>query len=126
MPASASAPTSSGREGTRRPDSDGSRARWIFVNGPSPAGHSGLLIMACPANYNSPEPLRIWNEEANGGRGDVFINFSPTKNTSWQLQPGHTYRLRYRLYAFDGEMTPQRSMQLWRDFANPPLVICEP
>lgn len=113
-------------EGNRRPDIDGTRARWIYVNGASPAGRSGLLIMACPSNYNSPEPLRIWNEEANGGRGDVFINFAPTKNTDWTLHPGHTYRLRYRLFAYDGEMTPQRAEQLWRDFANPPLIITEP
>ena len=107
-------------EGNRRPDIDGTRARWIYVNGESPAGRSGLLIMACPANFNSPEPLRIWNEEANGGRGDVFINFAPTKNTDWTLHPGHPYPLRYRLYAYDDEMTPQRAEQLWRDFANPP------
>ena len=112
-------------EGYSRQQIDGTRARWIYVTGQSPAGQSGLLLMAAPQNYNSPQPLRIWNEEANGGRGDVFINFAPTKNTDWQLQPGQTYQLRYRLFAYDGEMTPQRAEQLWRDFANPPKVWWE-
>jgi len=109
-------------EGYSRPQIDGTRARWIYINGVSAIGHSGLLIMASPQNYNSPEPLRIWNEEANGGRGDAFINFSPTKNTDWQLNPGVEYSLCYRLYAFDGEMTPERAEQLWRDFACPPVI----
>ena len=112
-------------EGHSRQQIDGTRARWIYVTGDSPAGRSGLLLMEAPRNYNSPEPLRIWNEEANGGRGDVFINFAPTKNTDWQLEPGQTYRLCYRLFAYDGEMTPQRAEQLWQDFAHPPKVWWE-
>lgn len=109
-------------EGHSRQQIDGTRARWIYITGASETGHAGLLLMASPQNYNSPEPLRIWNEEANGGRGDAFINFSPTKNTDWQLEPNHTYCLRYRLYAYDSEMTPQRAEQLWQDFANPPTI----
>ena len=110
-------------EGYSRQQIDGSRARWIYVTGESPASKSGLLILNAPENYNSPQPLRIWNEEANGGRGDVFINFAPTKNTDWLLEPGKHYQLRYRLYAYDGEMTPQRAEQIWNDYANPPEVI---
>jgi len=109
-------------EGHSRQQIDGTRARWIYVTGTSPTGHSGLLLMEAPENYNSPEPLRIWDEQANGGRGDVFINFAPTKNTDWTLEPGQSYRLCYRLYAYDGEMTPQRAEQLWHDFAFPPEI----
>ncbi len=109
-------------EGYSRQQIDGSRARWIYVNGTSPVGKSGLLILGAPENYNSPQPLRIWNEEANGGRGDVFINFAPTKNTDWLLESGKHYHLRYRLYAYDGEMTPQQAERIWNNYANPPKV----
>ncbi len=109
-------------EGYSRQQIDGTRARWIYITGTSPVGHSGLLLMGAPENYNSPEPLRIWDEQANGGRGDAFINFAPTKNTDWTLEPGQNYRLCYRLYAYDGEMTPQLAEQLWHDFAYPPVV----
>ena len=109
-------------EGYSRPQIDGTRARWIYITGTSDAGHSGLLLMSSPQNYNSPEPLRIWNESANGGRGDAFINFAPTKNMDWQLEPGQTYVLRYRLFAYDGEMTSERAEQLWQDFASPPTI----
>ncbi len=110
-------------EGYSRQQIDGTRARWIYITGTSPAGHSGLLLMGAPDNYNAPEPLRIWDENANGGRGDAFINFAPTKNTDWKLEAGKSYRLSYRLYAYDGEMTPQRAEQLWCDFAYPPIVL---
>ncbi len=109
-------------EGHSRQQIDGTRARWIYITGDSPAGRSSLLFLGAPQNYNAPEPLRIWNEEANGGRGDAFINFAPTKNADWQLQPGQTYRLRYRQLACDEEMTPQRAEQLWRDYACPPVI----
>ena len=109
-------------EGKSRQQIDGSRARWIYITGSSPAGHSGLLFLGAPDNYNTPEPLRIWDENANGGRGDAFINFAPTKNMDWNLESGKQYKLRYRLYAYDGEMTPERANELWNDFAYPPTV----
>ena len=40
----------------------------------------------------------------------------------WQLEPGQTYVLRYRLFAYDGEMTSERAEQLWQDFASPPTI----
>ncbi len=109
-------------EGKSRQQIDGSRARWIYITGTSPSGHSGLLFLGAPDNYNSPEPLRIWDENANGRRGDAFINFAPTKNMDWNLESGKQYKLRYRLYAYDGEMSPERANELWNDFAYPPTV----
>ena len=106
-------------EGLERPQIDASRARWIYVNGQTgPETTGGFLILSAPDNYNAPEPLRIWNEEANGGRGDVFVNFSPPKTQDWCLEPGHEYRLRYRIVTYDGAMTPSAAERLWEDFKN--------
>ncbi|MDR2423620.1 MAG: PmoA family protein [Prevotellaceae bacterium] len=110
-------------EGKIRRDIDGTRARWIYVTGAAGNGRAGLLFMAHPANYNSPEPLRIWDENANGNRGDVFINFAPTKNRDWLLEPASRKVLQYRILAYDGEMTAARANQLWIDFAYPPMVV---
>lgn len=109
-------------EGLERPQIDGSTARWIYVNGDVDGQRSGFMFMSFPDNYNTPEPLRIWNEDANGGRGDVFVNFCPTKTKDWVLVPGHTYRLRYRVIAFDGAMNPQLAEQLWQDYVHPVVV----
>jgi hypothetical protein len=104
-------------EGLARPEINASRARWIYIEGDMPTGRSGLLFMAHPANHNSPEPLRIWDDVANNGRGDAFINFNPTQTADWTLEPEHTYTLRYRMLAFDGQMTAETANRLWNDFA---------
>jgi hypothetical protein len=109
-------------EGKTRQEIDGTSARWIYVTGDTKTGRSGLLFMGHPENYNAPEPLRIWDKQANGGRGDVFINFAPTKNKDWQLEAGGHYMLRYRVLAYEGEMTSTQADRLWNDFAYPPTV----
>lgn len=110
-------------EGKTRQQIDGSTARWIYITGDTKTGRSGLLFMGHPANYNFPEPLRIWDENANGGRGDAFINFAPTKNMDWNLEPGNHYMLQYRVLSYDGEMTKEKAERLWNDFAYPPVII---
>lgn len=110
-------------EGKNRPEIDGTTARWIYVTGQcGDNGRSGMLFLGHPDNYNSPEPLRIWDQNANGGRGDAFVNFAPTKNKDWKLMPGEQYKLRYRILSFDGGMTRERADRLWNDFAYPPKV----
>jgi len=109
-------------EGKTRQEIDGTNARWIFVTGISPKGKSGILFMASPQNHNFPEPLRIWDENQNGGRGDAFINFAPTKNEDWILEPGKEYDFRYRMYVFDGDITPAKAEAIWNDYATPVKV----
>jgi len=109
-------------EGLTRQHIDGSTARWIYTTGETENGRSGILMLGHPDNHNAPQPLRIWDEEANNGRGDVMINFAPAKFTDWTLEPSHTYRLRYRIYTYDGEMTDALANRLWNDFAVPPTV----
>jgi hypothetical protein len=110
-------------EGKTRPEIDGTNARWIYVTGDTRTGRSGLLFMGHPENYSFPEPLRIWDQNANGGRGDTFINFAPTKNRDWKLLPNEHYVLKYRIFTFEGNMTAEQANQLWRDFAYPPAAV---
>lgn len=110
-------------EGKTRQQIDGTNARWIYVTGQCGSDRSGFLVLGHPENYSAPEPLRIWDENANGGRGDAFVNFAPTKNVDWQLNPGNKYKLRYRVLTYDGEMTRERAETLWNAFAFPPETI---
>jgi len=109
-------------ENKSRKEIDGSCARWIYITGATSTGRSGLLFLSHPDNYNAPEPLRIWDENANGGRGDAFINFAPTKNKDWELLPTKEYKLKYKVLAYEGEMTPERANRLWNDFAHQPRI----
>ena len=112
-------------EGKTRQQIDGTNARWIYITGDTKTGRSGLLFMGHPDNYNAPEPLRIWDENANGGRGDAFINFAPTKNKDWELKPDNHYLLKYRVLSYEGEMTKEKADRLWNDFAYPPVIIID-
>ena len=107
--------TSSGKT---RKDADGSLERWAIVSGDLGDGRGGVLFLSHPDNYNFPEPVRIWPEDGNGGRGDQFFNFAPTKNKDWLLESGQTYTLRYQLVVFDGTMSAEEAEQLWQAFSS--------
>lgn len=109
-------------EGKSRSEIDGTNAKWIYAEGESAKGKSGILFMSSPQNHSFPEPLRIWDQKANAGRGDAFINFAPAKNKDWLLEPHKTYTLKYRMLVYDGEMSPNRAESIWNDFANPVKV----
>jgi len=111
-------------EGKTRKDADGSKARWCIVQGEVGGDHAGVVMMSYPTNYNHPEPLRIWPENQYG-RGDMFANFSPTKDKDWPLEPGEEYVLKYRLIVFNGTFTKEQAEAAWAGFASPlePVVV---
>jgi hypothetical protein len=109
-------------EGKTRKDADGSKARWCIVQGTVDGENAGAVMMSYPVNYNHPEPLRIWPENANGNRGDMFANFSPTKDMDWPLIPGNNYVLKYRFIVFNGAFTKEKAEAGWHYFASPPKV----
>lgn len=109
-------------EGKNRKEADGSRARWCMVQGAVNGDYAGLVMMSYPTNYNYPEPLRVWPEDMNN-RGDVFLNFSPTKNMNWQLNPGKDYVLKYRLLVFNDAFPKEKAEAAWQNFAALPAII---
>lgn len=104
-------------EGKTRIDADGTRARWFIVQGKLGNDYGGILMMSNPENYNYPEPVRIWPVGMNG-RGDVFANFCPTKNTDWLLEPAKTYTLKYRFIVFNGHFTSEMAENEWKKYVN--------
>jgi len=112
-------------EGKTRKDADGSTGRWCMISGETEKGTAGILFLSHPSNYSHPEPIRMWPEDANNGRGDVFFNFSPTKNKDWSLAPRKDYTLKYRILVFEGDLDPAKAETVWTDFAIPPDVKVE-
>ncbi len=109
--------------GYDKSDGNATRARWMDVRGPTEAGQAGVLLMAHPDNYNSPEQIRIWPTGANEGKENVFLNFNPAQDRDYRLRPGGTYNLRYRLYVYDGRIDTVAANRYWQDFAYPPRVV---
>ena len=112
-------------EGRTRKDADASRARWCYISGELPNGQGGILFLGHTANRDHPEPLRIWPPDANRGNGDVFFNFSPTKENSWRLNFGQSYRLRYRMIVYSGETSAGEAEVWWELFVRPPVAKAE-
>ena len=106
-------------EGKTRDNTDNTKAKWIIVYGSLPGNdEGGIVMLSHPSNYNHPEPLRIWDKNANGGRGDVFANFAPTKDKDWLLEPGKTYILKYRLVVFNGKFDAAKAEIAWQRFVK--------
>lgn len=106
-------------EGKTRDNTDNTKAKWLIVYGELPGNEEGGIVMLShPSNYNHPEPLRIWDKKANGGRGDVFANFATTKDKDWLLEPGKKYTLRYRLVVFNGKFDAAKAEAAWQAFAK--------
>jgi len=108
-------------EGKTRKDADGTKARWVILQGKIDDDYAGAVMMSYPTNYNYPEPLRIWPENMNG-RGDVYANFSPTKDKDWLLEKGKTYTLKYRFLVYNGHVSKERAEAAWGDFTSPPAI----
>ncbi len=107
--------------GKTRKDADGTKAMWCYVSGENEHGdRSGILFLSHPENREHPEPMRVWPDNANGGRGDMFFEFCPIRHKSWKLIPGQDYVLKYRMLVYDGEIDPDTAKRIWRDFAYPP------
>jgi hypothetical protein len=108
-------------EGKNRKESDGSTGKWFIVQGALDNDYGGAVMMSYPANYNHPEPMRIWPENSNQV-GEMFAMFAPTKNKDWLLLPGQTYTLKYRFVVFNGRFNKEKAETAWQCYATPPAV----
>lgn len=115
-------------EGKTRIDADGTNARWCIVEGESDVkeGRSGILFLSHPSNRAHPEPMRVWPIDANGGRGDIFFEFTPIRHQSWELKKGNNYVLKYRLIVFDGKIDKKTAEMYWSSFSETPEIKIDP
>ncbi|QHS60227.1 DUF6807 domain-containing protein [Chitinophaga agri] len=107
-------------EGKTRANADSTRARWIKITGRTEKGKAGILVMNFPGNYDSPQPVRVWPE--NSERGEIMMNYSPTKMKPWTLQYGKAYALYYRVVSFMNDLTTEEIEHMWQDYIEPPEV----
>ena len=106
-------------EGKTRKDADGTFARWCKVEGAFPSGtNSGIVFFSHPDNRAHPEPMRVWPEDANNGRGDMFFEFCPIRHQKWDLLPNKEYILKYRMLVFDDELSAEIAESVWQTFAH--------
>lgn len=107
-------------EGKDRKSADGSFAKWVMVYGESddPSGQSGILFLSHPKNRAHPEPMRVWPEDFYDGKENVFIEFCPIRHKAWEILPGKSNVLKYRMIVFDGNLSPEEAEDFWNEFAR--------
>ncbi len=101
--------------GKTRVDSHTTRARWVAMSGPAEkAGgeDATVVIMGHPENHDAPQRVRTWDN------GKMFLNFVPVQETGWEIPPGKTVTLRYRLVIFDGKPGTDVIESRWRAYAG--------
>jgi hypothetical protein len=108
-------------EGKVRQDADGTRARWCDVRGGDLAG-SGVVFMSHPANFEHPEPMRVWPADIIKDKGYFFFEFCPIRLKGWSLEPGKKGVLRYRMVVYDGALDAGTCEDLWKTYAYPPAI----
>ncbi len=111
-------------EGKTRSNTDASKARWCIIEGQTDtkAGRSGVLFLSHPSNRSHPEPMRMWDENSVGGRGEIFFQFTPIRHHDWMIEPNKSYTLRYRMIVYDGEITAEKAEEYWKAFAFGPII----
>jgi len=102
--------------GKTRDEANFTSARWVRVEGDTDAGATaGVILMSRPDNHAHPEKLRTWDRQHGGA---VFINFNPVQDASWTFHPGKSYTRHYRLFVYDGAVTPDQAEALWKAYAD--------
>lgn len=102
--------------GKTRANGNSTTARWCRIQGTVDGRTCGALFLGHPANFNAPEPIRIW--PATDHNGMVFFNFAPAQNRDWVLEPGKQYVRRYGIFTYDGEITAEQAEAVWKQFSR--------
>ncbi len=95
-----------------------SRPRWTAIYGQIDGQTAGLAVLDHPDNFRHPQPIRMHPEMP-------YFSLSPMVLGAYPLVSGETYRMKYRIVAFQGEPDPKRLEALWRDYAVPPTYRVE-
>ncbi|MCB1234484.1 MAG: PmoA family protein [Verrucomicrobiae bacterium] len=99
-------------EGLDRTNSHTTRARWVAMHGPTESGEATVTLLCDPQNHDAPQHVRTWDN------GKVFFNYVPIQETGWEIAPGATETLRYRLVIADEVAGKAANEARWEAFAT--------
>ncbi|MEM7571295.1 MAG: PmoA family protein [Bacteroidota bacterium] len=83
--------------GLSRDSANHSRPLWTAIYGPLEGDTAGMLIIDDPDNFRHPQPVRVHPEMP-------YLSMAPSVAGDFHIAPGETYRTKYRVMVFDGEL----------------------
>lgn len=101
---------------TDRLKGNDTRARWVYLGGPTPAGTlAGTTALGHPDNFRAPLPVRLHPDMP-------YFSFVPQQLGEFRIEPGQTYVARYRFVVADGD--PDRALldAYWNGYARPAVA----
>ncbi len=98
-----------------RVQGNGTTGRWCHISGDIDGSRSGIALFNHPANYRSPQPMRLHPAEP-------FFCYAPQQQGDMEIKPGTPYISRFRFVVQDGEPDRKELDRLWNDYAHPPRV----
>jgi hypothetical protein len=102
-------------EGKTRESGNAARSRWIHMSGMVDDQTVGIAVLDHPANFRSPQPVRIHPD-------DPYFNYAPSQLGKFEIKPGEKFVARYRYIVSDGTPDKAQLDRLWSDYATPPEV----
>lgn len=100
---------------TDRKEGNHSRPNWVSVYGPVEGALCGGAMFSHPANFRSPQPVRLHPSMP-------YFVYSPCVLGEFDLKPGEPFRSRYRYISFDGAPDHEMLDLAWKNYSAPPKI----
>jgi hypothetical protein len=99
-------------EGKTRLDGNGTKARWVAMNGKIDGRDAGFGLFCHPSNFRAPQSTRLHPSEP-------FFCWVPGAEEPHRIEPGKPYVSRYRFISVDRTLTAAEMERQWTAYADP-------
>lgn len=103
-------------EGKTKKNAHLSRGKWIAYSGKVDGDYATVALFSPPENFRFPEPFRVWPDKG------AFLNVAPSQQGKFDLKKGQTYKWKYTILVYDGEIDSDWINQVWEGMAKPANV----
>ena len=98
----------------------GKPADWVAYSGTVDAKQVGVAVFDAPSSFRHPT---TWHARAYGlfaanPFGRRYFTQDKNQDGSWTILEGQSIAFRYRVVLYDGELSPERLAELYRQYAD--------
>lgn len=100
----------------------GKRADWVDYSGSINGRPVGIVVFESPKSFRHPTTwhARGYGLLAANPFGLREFTKDPKRDGSWTIPEGQSLDFRYRVVIYDGQLSPERLKQMYRDYSSEP------